>query len=263
HSDCIITEFDEFGKVKNVRVEKAKPVKIMQPELQWKKTALPPDKIEIAYEAAIPDRINSDGNIITGLLAAEEKVISLSELADRTAKPVAIKIRESMDGIISEIIGTENQLPNFKDFFENMKDKFHNQPQVFIKQLQNQFKDQPLISRYLVATFPSEESFRAIYDKKGYLTDLLLRHGNDWQVILAKIAVKAEAQKKLKSRINLRGKQKAVKEMKEFYRKYLPNLRTAHIFQYAKGKIKEPKNLDKMLQNVAHLLYEEILKENK
>lgn len=262
-SDCVVTEYDEFGGVKNVRIEKAKPIKILAPELQWKKTELPPNVIEIVYEGSIPEKIDSDGNVITGLAAAEDRGVNPLELADRTGEPIRVRMRESnekMDGGIMKNQG--EKLPTFREFYDGIAHDVYNHPEIFYRLFESEYKDLPLIVRFLIVTFPSEEGFKAIYDRKGYLTDLLLKYGKEWMIILAKKAIKVEAQKKLKSRMSLREKQLAVKEMKEFYRKYMPGLRTEHIFQYSRSKLKKKEeDLDKTLQNFAHLLYGETLKE--
>lgn len=265
HGDITITEYDEFGGVKNVCIKKAKPIKIVQPELQWKKTELPPGEIEIVYEGKIPDKVSDNGEIITGIMAAEEATVSLSEIIEGSHKQMGTRIRESMDEIINELMRVDKKLPSFKEFYESVKDGVYNRPQVFTNRLQRTFKDQLLISRYLIITFPSEENFRAIYEpRKIFLQNLFLKHGGDWQLILARIAIKREVQKKLKSEMGPKKKQIIVKELKEFYRKWLPTLRTEHIFIYAKTKIKkEPKDLDKLIQNFAHILYEELLEKLK
>lgn len=264
HGDMKTTTFDEFGNVKSVKMKKAKPIRVI-PSRQYQKSQVPVNKIEIGYEGTIPDKIGDDGKVVTGIMAAEEKAVNPLEIFGRSHKPVAVKIKESMDKIIDKIIKADKEAPTFPEFLNNLKDKFYNHPEIFIKQLRNKYKDQPLISRYLVNTFPSEESFRAIYNtRETFLKELFFKYSSKWEKVLARIAVKAEARKKLRSGMSGKGKIAATQEMLEFYRTWIPGLRREHLFMYAKSEIKKkPEDLNKMLQNFAHIIYEDLLKKGQ
>lgn len=234
-----------------------------RPERMWLKTELPPDEIEIVFEGSIKSKKIGDEEV-EGIMAAEDKIVSALEAMDRSTESTKKKLDKHMDDLIEKLMkGDAEEIP-FKEFYDEIRNKFYNQPQIFIRHLQNKFKDQILICHYLIITFPSEECFRAIYDREGYLRDLFLKRGNNWETVLAKIAVKEEAKKKLKPGMNPKNKQMLVKEMKDFYRKWLPYLRTEHLFMYAKAKIKkESKDLDKILQNFSHLLYAHMSRNKK
>jgi len=240
-----------------------------RPQRQWLPTELPPDVVEQCYEAMLPEktrlRYGGADETLRGDDAWASKACDALQAFDRSMEPMKKKLDKHMDKLIDNLMEIKiEKIPDFKDFYNEVRYKFYNQPQTFIRHLQNKFKDQPLINRYLMFTFPSEESFRAIYDRKGFLKELLLKYGDEWEIILAKIAIKEEAKKKLKSGMSPKGKQVAVQEMKEFYRKWLPDLNSQHILRYAKSEIKkELKDFDKILQNFAHLLYEHILKANQ
>lgn len=234
-----------------------------RPERMWLKTELPPDEIEIVFEGAI--RSKKIGNEeVEGLMAVEDKIVSALEIMDKSTESRKKKLEKHMDILIDKLMKADIEEVDFKEFYNVIRNKFYNQPQIFIRQLQNKFKDQTLISRYLINTFPSEECFRAIYDREGFLQNLLLKHGNNWEVVLAKIAIKEEAKNKLKPGMNPKEKQLVVQELKDFYRKWLPNINSQHILRYPKSEIKKkPKDLDKILQNFAHLLYERMLQANQ
>ena len=126
----------------------------------------------------------------------EASVVEALEVLDRSAEPMKKRLEKHTDDLIDKIIqGNIKKIPDFKEFYNEIRNTYCDQPQIFIRQLQNKFKDQPLISRYLINTFPSEESFRAILDREGFLKELLFKHGNNWEVVLAKIAVKEEHQR--------------------------------------------------------------------
>lgn len=235
-----------------------------RPERMWLKTEVPLDEIEIVFEGAIRTK-EVDGKEVSGLMAAEDKVVKALGVIDRSMEPMKKKLERHMDALIDKLMQSDiEEIPDFKEFYDTIRRKFYDQPQTFIRHLQDKFKDQTLISRYLINTFPSEECFRAIYDKEGFLKELLLKHGKEWETILAKIAVKEEAKKKLKSGMSSQSKQLAVREIKEFYRKWLPDINSQHILRYAKSEIKkEPQDLNKILQNFAHLLYEHMLRANQ
>jgi len=218
------------------------------PQRQWLPSELKPDEIEIGYGAEE---------------LGEDNVIRALEVVDRSMEPIKIKMNKHMDALIDKIMQSNiEEVPDFKEFYDTIRRKFYDQPQTFIRHLQDKFKDQTLISRYLINTFPSEECFRAIYDREGFLKELLFKHGKEWETILAKIAVKEEAKKKLKSGMSPQSKQLAVREIKEFYRKWLPDINSQHILRYAESEIKkEAQNLDAVLQNFAHLLYEHMLRD--
>jgi len=198
-------------------------------------------------------------------MAAEDKVVKALGVIDRAMEPMKKKLERHMDALIDKLMQSDiEEIPDFKEFYNEIRNKFYNQPQIFTRHLRNKFKDQTLISRYLIAIFPLEECFQAIYDREGFLKELLLKHGNNWETVLAKIAVKEEAKKKLKPGMNPKEKQLIVQELKDFYRKWLPNISSQHILRYQKSEIKkEVQDLDKILQNFAHLLYEHMLRANQ
>lgn len=235
-----------------------------RPERMWLPSELKPGEIEIGYEAEIKTK-TVGGKEVEGILAAEDSVVKALEAVDRSAEPMKKKLEKHMDDLIDKLIRSDiKEIPDFKEFYNEIRNKFYSCPEIFITQLQNKFKDQSLVCHYLVATFPSEESFRAIFDREGFLKELFFKHGNDWESALAKISVKEEAQKKLRSGMSSKEKQIAVREIKDFYRKYLPNLTSQQIIRYAQSTIKKkPEDLDAILQNFAHLLYEHLLQANQ
>ncbi len=236
-----------------------------RPERMWLPSELKSDEIEIVFEGSIKSKIVG-GKEVEGIMAAEDKIVNALGVIDKSMEPMKKKLDEHMDILIDKIMRSSvEKFPDFREFYDEIRTKFYNQPKTFIKYLQDKFKDQTLICHYLIATFPSEESFRAIFEPlEMFLQNLLLKYGGEWQLVLAKIAIREEAKMKLKSGMNSKEKQIAVKEIKDFYKEWLPNLRIEHILRYAKVKIKkEVQDLDKILQNFAHLLYGHVLKNRK
>lgn len=235
-----------------------------RPERMWLKTELPPDEIEIVFEGAIKSKKIGDEEV-KGLMAIEDKIIDALGAMDRSTESAKKKLDKHMDDLIKELMKTDAEEIPFKEFYDEIRTKYYNQPQIFVRQLQNKFKDQTLICHYLIITFPSEESFRAIYEPREiFLQNLFLKYGNSWEAVLAKIAVREEAKMKLKPGMNPKEKQLAVQEMKEFYRKWLPGLSSQQILRYVKSEIKkEVQDLDKILQSFAHILYEYMLRANQ
>lgn len=168
------------------------------------------------------------------------------------------------DDLLDQLIGNIKDYTNIYDFKAKLMKEFGDHPEILTDYIKQKYRDDPLVERWLVNIFPERiEPYSAISkakrgDQKAFVEELYWKY-DDWERAVAYEAARYEAGRRLVDK-PFDEREKILREMVDFYRKYAPSIRRQKIEEYAVTArntiMKGGKNTKSNKEKLINLLWE-------
>jgi len=209
--------------------------------------------VQNQLDKLIPGKVKEQDDLL-------DSAIALSDTVERRQARSLKEDQKRLNKFLDNLIDSERESPaSLEEFCQEHK----RYSKIILLYLKRKYEDMPLISRWLEMTFQVKKAaFEAvILPKEVFLQSLFLKYGSEWELTIAKEAVKAETAKRLAGKTS-ENRRKIVEEIKDYYREYFPQLTSQQVRSYFKpenrriDKILKNGEIDKSYKNLMKLLYE-------